>query len=241
MTANVIRTVLLDILLPIAAYFGLVSCGLAPAWALAASAGIAVVALGARWFRSRELSTLGLLVLVRFVLGVVVALLTGDARFVLVKDYLVTFVIALAALGTLRLGRPFIARIRRDLSPDPARFDEQWDRDPGFRRTHRRLTGLWVVGLVGEVVVAVVVIYTTPLAVAVVVTGVLTPAVLLTLTAVTQYVPGGHRERPPVLPTCHNVDYRFIRFKAAGPKWTTLRSEARSVGISHPSVRYLPP
>jgi len=101
MTANVVRTVLLDILLPIAAYFGLVSCGLTPAWALAASAGIAVVALGARWFRSRELSTLGLLVLVRFVLGLVVALLTGDARFVLVKDYLVTFVIALAALGTL--------------------------------------------------------------------------------------------------------------------------------------------
>jgi hypothetical protein len=38
MTANVLRTVLLDILLPIAAYFGLVSCGLTPAWALAASA-----------------------------------------------------------------------------------------------------------------------------------------------------------------------------------------------------------
>ena len=197
MTANALRTVLLDILLPIAAYFGLVSCGLTPAWALAASAGIAVVALGARWFRSRELSTLGLLVLVRFVLGVVVALLTGDARFVLVKDYLVTFVIALAALGTLGLDRPFIARIRRDLSPDPARFDERWGREPEFRRTHRRLTGLWVVGLIGEVAVAVVIVYTTPLAVAVVVTGVLTPVVLLTLIAVTQVRAGrAHGEAP---------------------------------------------
>jgi len=81
------------------------------------------------------------------VLGLVVALLTGDARFVLVKDYLVTFVIALAALGTL---------------------------------------GLWVVGLIGEVAVAVAVIYTTPLAVVVIVTGVLTPVVLLSLIAVTQ-------------------------------------------------------
>jgi hypothetical protein len=43
-----------------------------------------------------------------------------------------------------------------------------------------------VAGLVGEVVVAVAIVYTTPLAVAVVVTGVLTPAVLLTLIAVTQ-------------------------------------------------------
>ena len=186
MTANILRTVLLDILLPIGAYFALVSGGLTPAWALAASAGIAVGALGIRWLRAGEVSTLGVLVLVRFVLGLLVALLTGDARFVLVKDYVVTFVIALAALGTLRLDRPFIARIRRDLSPDPERFDAEWVRNAAFRRTHRRLTALWVVGLVGEVVVAVVIVYTTPLAVAVVVTGVLTPAVLLTLIAVTQ-------------------------------------------------------
>jgi intracellular septation protein A len=186
MTANILRTVLLDVLLPIGAYFGLVSCGLTPAWALAASAGIAVVALGVRWVRAREVSTLGVLVLVRFVLGLLVALLTGDARFVLVKDYVVTFVIALAALATLGLDRPFIARIRRDLSPDPERFDDEWARNAAFRRVHRRLTALWVVGLVGEVVVAVVIVYTTPLAVAVVVTGVLTPAVLLTLIAVTQ-------------------------------------------------------
>jgi hypothetical protein len=185
-TANIVQTVLLDVLLPIGAYFGLVSWGLTPAWALAASAGIAVVALGVRYLRVREVSTLGVLVLVRFVLGLLVALLTGDARFVLVKDYAVTFVIALAALGTLRLDRPFIARIRRDLSPDPQRFDDEWVRNAAFRRTHRRLTALWVVGLVGEVVVAVAVVYTTPLAVAVVVTGVLTPAVLLTLIAVTQ-------------------------------------------------------
>ena len=168
MTANILRTVLLDVLLPIGAYFALVSWGLTPAWALAASAGIAVVALGVRWLRAGEVSTLGVLVLVRFVLGLLVALLTGDARFVLVKDYVVTFVIALAALGTLRLDRPFIARIRRDLSPDPQRFDDEWARNAGFRRTHRRLTALWVVGLVGEVVVAVAIVYTTPLAVAVV-------------------------------------------------------------------------
>jgi intracellular septation protein A len=185
-TANILRTVLLDVLLPIGAYFALVSWGLTPAWALAASAGIAVVALGARWARTRELSTLGLLVLVRFMLGLLVALLTGDARFVLVKDYVVTFVIALAALGTLGLDRPFIARIRRDLSPDPARFDDEWVRNAAFRRVHRRLTALWVVGLVGEVVVAVAIVYTAPLSVAVVLTGVLTPAVLLTLIAVTQ-------------------------------------------------------
>jgi len=35
-----------------------------------------------------------------------------DARFVLIKDYLVTLMIAVAALATLGLERPFIIRVR---------------------------------------------------------------------------------------------------------------------------------
>ncbi len=78
------------------------------------------------------------------------------------------------------------ARVRRDLSPDPGCFDDRWTRDGPFRAVHRRLTGWWVIGLIGEVVVAIVVIYTTPLTVAVIVTNVLTPSVLIVLIAVTQ-------------------------------------------------------
>jgi hypothetical protein len=145
---------------------------------------VAVLAVG--WVRSRRTSALGVLVLVRFVLGIAVALVTGDARFVLLKDYLVTLVIALAAAGTLRLERPFIAWVRRDLAPDRERFDAQWRDNPAFRRVHRQLTRWWVGGLVGEVALAVVLIYTVPLTAAVVGTSVLTPAVLLGLIAVTQ-------------------------------------------------------
>jgi hypothetical protein len=183
---NIARTVLVDILIPIAAYLGLVRLGMPPVWALAASAGVSVLVLGLGWWRTRALSTLGVLVLVRFLLGIVVAVVTGDARFVLVKDYLVTLLIAFAAAATLSLQRPFIARVRRDLSPDPVRFDQQWAANAEFRSVHRQLTKLWVAGLVAEVVVAIAVIYTAPLTAAVIVTNVLTPAVLLTLIAVTQ-------------------------------------------------------
>lgn len=186
MTANILRTVLIDVAVPLVAYFGLVASGLPPVWALAASAGVSVIVLAAGWARTRRVSTLGLLVLVRFVLGLAIALLTGDARFVLVKDYLVTLVIALAALATLGLERPFIARVRRDLSPDTGSFDAEWTHSEAFRTMHRRLTYWWVVGLAIEVVVAVVVIYTTPLTVAVIITSVLTPAVLLVLITLTQ-------------------------------------------------------
>ena len=186
MIGNILRTVLIDIAIPIGAYLGLVALGMPPVWALATSAGVAVVVLAVGWVRTREVSTLGALVLVRFVLGLVIAFLTGDARFVLVKDYLVTFVIALVALATLKLDRPFIARVRRDLSPDPQRFDDEWARNAAFRAVHRQLTRWWVVGLVGEVVVAVTIVYTTPLTVAVILTNILTPTVLLTLIALTQ-------------------------------------------------------
>lgn len=186
MIGNVLRTIATDIALPIAAYFILVAVGVPPVWALASSAGVSVITLAGRWLRTREVSTLGFLVLIQFALGVVVALLTGNARFVLAKDYLITLLIALAALATLRLPRPFIARIRRDLSPNRARFDQEWETNAGFRAVHRQLTWWWGLGLTAEVAIALVIIYATPLAVAVVVTNLLTPAVLLSLIALTQ-------------------------------------------------------
>lgn len=193
MIRNTLVAVLVDVVLPISTYLVLVALGLTPVWALVASAGVSVVQLAVRWLRTRVVSTLGVLVLVRFSLGVAVAWLTGDPRFVLLKDYLITLVIAVAAAVSLRWERPFIARIRRDLTPDPSAFDATWATDPSYRRLHRRLTAVWVAGLVGEVLVASVLIYTTPLTVAVIATNVLTPVVLLTLITLTQVRASRHR------------------------------------------------
>ncbi|MBJ7289921.1 VC0807 family protein [Williamsia sp.] len=191
MWRNVIATLTLDVALPLAAYFALTASGMAPVWALLCAAAVSVVVLLARWTRSRSISTLGALVLVRFALGVLVAVITGDARFVLAKDYLVTFGIAIFAAVSLNFERPFIARIRRDLSGDRNGFDLRWEASKPFRDEHRLLTWLWVAGLVIEVAIAVAVIYTAPLDVAVVVTNVLSPVTIITLIAVTQF--RGHR------------------------------------------------
>lgn len=153
MIANALRTVGVQVVLPIAAYLLLVQLGTSAAWALVGSAGVSVVALVLEWIRSRQLSTLGLLVLVQFVLGIAVAGLTGDARLVLLKDYVITAVIVLGAAASLALPRPFIARVRRDLSPDRSAFDRRWTHQRGFRRVHRRLTLLWVAGLLGQAAV----------------------------------------------------------------------------------------
>lgn len=186
MIGNTLRTVGVQVVLPIAVYLLLVELDVAPAWALVGSAGVSVVALAVEWVRSRELSTLGLLILVQFVLGIAVAGITGNPRLVLLKDYVITVAIALAAAATLALPRPFIARVRRDLSPDRDHFDRRWTSQPLFRRAHYRLTVLWVIGLVGQAAVAAGIIYSTSLTTAVVATNVLTPATLLTLIALTE-------------------------------------------------------
>lgn len=191
MIGNVLRTVATDIALPLAVYFALTAVGFAPVWALAIAAGVSVVVLGVEWILTRRISTLGVLVLVRFGLGIVVALVTGDARLVLAKDYVITAGIAAFAALTLRMRRPFIARIRRDLSPDPDRFDREWDGDEHFRRQHARLTWMWVGGLCLEVAIALAVIALAPLTAAVVTTNILTPGVLITLIGITQLI--GHR------------------------------------------------
>lgn len=191
MIRNVLRTVATDIALPLAAFFALTAVGLKPVWALAIAAGVSVIVLGIEWTLTRHLSTLGILVLVRFGLGIVVALITGDARLVLAKDYVITAGIAAFAAATLRMKRPFIACIRRELTPDPERFDREWNGDEHFRRQHARLTWMWVAGLGLEVAIALLVIAVAPLTAAVVITNVLTPSVLLTLIGITQVI--GHR------------------------------------------------
>ncbi|MGW5714588.1 VC0807 family protein [Amycolatopsis sp. NPDC003865] len=172
---------------PVGSYLLLTSVGWPPVWALVGAAGVSVLVLAAQYVRKRELTTLGVLVLARFALGVVVAAVTGDARLELAKDFVITSAIGGFAALSLLFRRPLIARIRRDLSGDPGGFDRWWAADRGFRLVHRRLTVAWSAGLVAEGAVAFVVIYSLPLTAAVVATSVLAPATLAGLITLTEW------------------------------------------------------
>ncbi|MDT8912425.1 VC0807 family protein [Amycolatopsis sp. PS_44_ISF1] len=172
---------------PVGAYLLLTTIGWSPVWALVGAAGVSVVVLAAQYVRRRELTALGVLVLVRFALGVAVAVITGDPRLELSKDFAVTAAIGLFAAVSLAARRPFIARIRRDLSGDPEDFDHRWATDPGFEALHRRLTVLWTAGLLVEGAAAILLIYVLPLTAAVVATNVLAPATLLGLISFTEW------------------------------------------------------
>ncbi|MFD4791558.1 VC0807 family protein [Streptomyces sp. NPDC058459] len=184
---RLLGAVLENVGVPVGSYLLLTLLGWQPVWALVGASGVSVLILGGQYLRRHQLTALGVLVLVRFALGVAVAVITGDARLELAKDFVITSAIGGFAVLSLLLRRPLIARIRRDLSGDPGQFDLRWARDRGFRQVHRRLTLVWAAGLVTEGAVAVLLIYTLPLTAAVVVTNILAPATLLALISLTEW------------------------------------------------------
>ncbi|MDP9166421.1 MAG: hypothetical protein M3O32_10245 [Actinomycetota bacterium] len=190
MTAAPIRigsTIVENVVLPIAVYLLLTAVGWQPVWALVGAAGTSVAVLVIAYVRTRELTTLGLLVLLRFVLDIVIAAVTGDPQLQLAKDFAITGVMGVVAAASVPTRRPLIARIRRDLAGRPDDFECTWSRDAGFRSLHRRMTVGWAIGLIGEAVVGIVLAHSLPLTAAVVATSVLSPATIFGLIVWTEY------------------------------------------------------
>ena len=101
---------------------------------------LAGIALG---FARRRFDVISATSLAAIVVGLGGALLLHSARFLLVKDSLVSATIGLAFLGSLLAARPLIFVIGRARSPERAAvFDARWA-DPAFRRALRVMTAVW--------------------------------------------------------------------------------------------------
>ncbi|TWD84653.1 hypothetical protein FB561_5847 [Kribbella amoyensis] len=172
--------------LPIATYGALRLLGLDDIWALTGSAAVSAAVLLVQWIRTRDVSALGSLVLLRFALSLALAFVTDNARWLLVKDSLITAVIGLAALASLLLHRSFIERVRRDLSGDPEAFDRRLTDEPWFRRRHRILGVLWGAALLAEAALSTTVSLTLPIPLAVLITNLTGPAVIVGLIVLTE-------------------------------------------------------
>ena len=102
---------------------------------------LAGIALG--FARRRRFDVISATSLAAIVVGLGGALLLHSARFLLVKDSLVSATIGLAFLGSLLAARPLIFVIGRSRSPERAAvFDARWA-DPAFRRALRVMTAVW--------------------------------------------------------------------------------------------------
>ena len=113
--------------------------------------------------RHRRVDALSVLVVAGIALSLLAMLGGGGARFLQLREKLVTGVIGLAFLGSALIGKPLIyelarASMRRK-SEDEARQFEALQVHAGFRRTMAVMTWVWGLGLLADVAVSVVLVF----------------------------------------------------------------------------------
>lgn len=160
-------TVLADVAAPLALYYGLRSAGVAPATALLAGAAVPAARALYVLLWHRRLEWFPVLVLVLCGVSAGTTLLTGDERFLLARDGLVTAALGLVLLATVPTARPALFTIGRltlsQAGHDPAEWDRRWAASSRFRRIWRWLTAGWALGLFVDAAIRVVTAYTLPI------------------------------------------------------------------------------
>jgi hypothetical protein len=114
---------------------------------------------------SRKLDTLSLLVIAGISLSLVATLLGGSPRLLLVRESLITGIFGLIFLGSLLFPKPLMFYIvkttitKQGLSEEA--FASRWS-IPGFRFTFYLMTVVWGAGLLVEATVKIILAFTMP-------------------------------------------------------------------------------
>jgi intracellular septation protein A len=177
---------LMDILIPLGVYFALRRAGAGNVLALTAGAFVPALRVLLSVVRERRIERLAAFVLAAFALSIALAFVTGNARFVLAKESIVTIVIGVYFLGSLFVGHPFLYYIMRKFvagSEEEARakWERAWGNSKEFRHTLRVLTLAWGVGFVAEALVRLVLVYELPVSTMVIVSPVLSVVLFVVL------------------------------------------------------------
>lgn len=166
---SIATSLLFDAALPFASYHVLKGQGLSTVAALSLSGVFPAGGVALRFVRGRTVDGLGMVVLAVIALGAVTSLISGNARFVLVKESLFTGAFGVAMLGSLFARRPlmfyFARRFRAGDDPEARRrWNDLWQYE-SFRRANRVMTVVWGMAFVIEAAVRVVMAYTLPVSV----------------------------------------------------------------------------
>ena len=113
--------------------------------------------------RHRRVDALSVLVVSGIALSLLAMLGGGGARFLQLREKLVTGVIGLAFLGSALIGKPLIyelarASMRRKSESEAQQF-EMLQVHAGFRRTMTVMTLVWGLGLLADVAISVVLVF----------------------------------------------------------------------------------
>jgi hypothetical protein len=160
---------IVDLVLPLAAYYLLRAAGADVLWAALGSGGVPAAHTVAVAVRARRLDVAGLVMLSLFVAGGVVSVVTGDARVVFAKDGWLTGALGMWVLVSLAMARPFMLHLGVTIATvkvgdeGAAAWERRWSEDGVFRRRLRLVSVVIGSVLVLDAVVRVVIAYSLPL------------------------------------------------------------------------------
>ncbi len=129
------------------------------------------------FIRNRRLDAVSLLVIAGIVLSLLAFFGGGSARFLQLRENLVTGLIGLVFLGSAAIGRPLVywlarAGMARKSSSEAQSF-EQLRGDAYFEATMMIMTVVWGAGLLGQTILACAMVFTMPIAAYLIVSPVL--------------------------------------------------------------------
>ncbi|HWE92241.1 MAG TPA: VC0807 family protein, partial [Pseudonocardiaceae bacterium] len=163
MVRGLLPSLVRDIGAPTAAYYGLHALGVSDWGALLAGALVSGCLLVAEAIKARRLEIFSGFMLGVFTIGLLSALVSGDPRFLIVKDSFGTGLLAAAFLISAVIGKPLVYyAARRFAGERAAEMEARYAASPGMRRGVRLSSVIWGVGLLTEAIVRIPLAYSLP-------------------------------------------------------------------------------
>lgn len=181
-----------DVGAPLAAYYGLRALGVADLQALLFGALLAALRVVWTFLRTRSFNGFAGLMAALLGVGLVLTFVSGDSRFLLVKESFATGAAALVLLASC-LGRtPLLLVVVREGANEAKRqeIDRLCAEIPAFRNAFRRMTVVWGVVLLAEAVLRVPLVYLLPVDAMIGLSIVLLAVVVVALSAWTSWYAG---------------------------------------------------
>jgi len=164
MPRQLVLSLLWDIGPSVAAYYGARALGCTEYVSLLAGTVAAAVRLGWVAVRDRRLDPFAMFLMVLFGVGLALTFVTGDARFVLVKDSLTSLLAGLFFVGSVALRRPltYYAAQRFTGAAGQAELRANYT-DPSFRRRFYVSSLVWGGGLTLESLLRIPMVFLLPI------------------------------------------------------------------------------
>jgi hypothetical protein len=167
--AGALRSLILDLAVPLGSYYILRAAGCDLVVSLALSSILPAARTIAGLVRSRTINALAMLIVAVNVVSIAITFWAGDPRIMLAKDGAVSSTIGIAMLISAFTARPLMTAGLRPflVKADAARgaaFDRLLTSSPRFRKLERLFSAVWGISFITECTARVICAFTLPVA-----------------------------------------------------------------------------